>query len=85
MAHNPSPAWQQAWDQAQSQLSSIRESLSTFPRYAPRVLRVGQLDSELLDQELLQLLKEPITKALGLIQVSFGLLYFLLFFTRSMT
>lgn len=59
--------WQQAWDDAQPQLEAIRHSLRELPLIPARTLRVGQLDAELLDQELLQLLKEPISKALGLV------------------
>ncbi|OBZ76082.1 Peroxisomal biogenesis factor 2 [Grifola frondosa] len=33
---------------------------------SPRIVRVGQVDAELLDQELVQLLKEPLIKALGI-------------------
>jgi peroxin-2 len=32
-------------------------------------MRVGQLDSELLDQELVQLLQEPLNKTLALVNV----------------
>jgi hypothetical protein len=35
------------------------------------VLRVGQLDAEMLDQEVLQILKAPLEKALGLISVCY--------------
>ncbi|CCM04786.1 uncharacterized protein FIBRA_06979 [Fibroporia radiculosa] len=60
-------SWQQAWDNAQPRLSLIKETLisSTIP--TPRVTRVGQLDAELLDQELVQLLKEPLVKAISLL------------------
>ncbi|KAF8528820.1 peroxisomal biogenesis factor 2 [Hysterangium stoloniferum] len=67
-----SPAsWQQAWELAQPRLEAIRKSTTTFHQSIPRVLRVGQLDAELLDQELLQILKEPFYKALGLIHSSY--------------
>ena len=62
-------SWQQAWDLAQPRLQAIRQSLPTFPQATPRVLRVGQLDAELLDQELLQILTDPLAKAIGLIRV----------------
>jgi hypothetical protein len=35
-------------------------------------MRVGQLDAELLDQELASMLKEPVNKALGQLGVSSG-------------
>jgi peroxin-2 len=57
------------WDSAQPKLVEIQASLSELKLENPRIIRVGQLDSELLDQELAQLLKEPIDKALSLISV----------------
>ena len=57
------------WNSAQPKLTEIRASLSKGKRENPHIIRVGQLDSELLDQELAQLLKEPINKALSLISV----------------
>lgn len=63
------PTWQQAWEAAQPRIETIRNSLPRFPYVSLQNLRVGQLDAELLDQELLQILSEPISKALGLIQV----------------
>ncbi|KAF9820944.1 hypothetical protein IEO21_00921 [Rhodonia placenta] len=71
-SHSPSlsshpTTWNQAWNDAQQQLTQIRQSLLSFNTASPRITRVGQLDSELLDQELVQLLKEPLTKALSLV------------------
>ena len=62
-------SWHQAWEKAQPQLQRIRESLAASPNPSPRTIRVGQLDAELLDQELVQLLKDPLVKALSLINV----------------
>lgn len=64
----PAP-WQQAWDGAQPRLEAIRSSLARLPSLPAQPARVGQVDAELLDQELLHLLKEPIAKALGIISV----------------
>lgn len=61
--------WQQAYSSAQPTLSSIRDSLGSTISPYPRVLRVGQLDAELLDQELVHLLSEPLKKALDLVNV----------------
>ena len=60
-----------AWNRAQPKLAQIQASLAKGKLGNPRIIRVGQLDSELLDQELLQLLQEPINKALSLISVCF--------------
>jgi peroxin-2 len=65
-----SAPWQDAWDRAQPTLSAIQDSLqSSPPEDASRILRVGQLDSELLDQELAQVLQQPLANALGQISV----------------
>lgn len=63
-------SWQQLWDEAQSTLSNAERSLaSTTSPVASRILRVGQLDAELLDVELVNLLRDPLSKALGLVNV----------------
>ncbi|TFK43407.1 Pex12 amino terminal region-domain-containing protein [Crucibulum laeve] len=71
MTSTPS-VWDQAWDAAQPKLDSIRATLSSDSHSTsrPRIIRVGQLDSELLDQELAQLLQEPLNKGLSLINAS---------------
>jgi hypothetical protein len=62
--------WQQAWDLAEPRLTTIRSALEgTTQGPEARNPRVGQLDSELLDQELLQLLREPIYKSLDILNV----------------
>lgn len=63
-------AWENAWNSAQPHLSSITTAIRAPSTVNPRVIRVGQLDSELLDQQLVQLLQEPINKALSLINNS---------------
>lgn len=65
------PVLEDAWRSAQSQLTQARVELSTRRAIHPRIIRVGQLDAELLDQELAQLIQEPINKALSLINVCF--------------
>lgn len=61
--------WEEAWNRAQPRLSSIRNALNPHDSPDLRIIRVGQLDSELLDQELVQLLQEPLNSALSLINV----------------
>ncbi|KAJ6628748.1 Pex12 amino terminal region-domain-containing protein [Mycena sp. CBHHK59/15] len=53
-----------AWANAQTRLTELR-MLSWNDGPSPRTIRVGQLDAELLDQELVHLLQEPISKALN--------------------
>ncbi|KAG1872736.1 Pex12 amino terminal region-domain-containing protein [Suillus tomentosus] len=67
-----SRVWQQAWDAAQPRLHSIRDVLAspTFPKPNPRIIRVGQLDAELLDAELVHILIEPVSKALATVNAS---------------
>ncbi|KAH9977897.1 Pex12 amino terminal region-domain-containing protein [Lactifluus volemus] len=60
-------SWQQLWDQAQPALSHAEQSLERTRSPASRILRVGQLDAELLDVELVNLLRDPLSKALGLV------------------
>ncbi|KAG2156190.1 Pex12 amino terminal region-domain-containing protein [Suillus clintonianus] len=67
-----SSVWQQAWDAAQPRLHSIQDALASpeFPRPNPRIIRVGQLDAELLDAELVHILTEPVSKALATVNAS---------------
>jgi hypothetical protein len=62
-------AWDRAWADAQTYLQSIPHELVNTRTFRPHVLRVGQLDAELLDIELVQLLRQPLSTALGLIKV----------------
>ncbi|KAI6034381.1 Pex12 amino terminal region-domain-containing protein [Pisolithus microcarpus] len=58
--------WQEAWEAAQPALSLIRGSLHEDGIPSPRPSRVNQMDSELLDQQLVHLLCEPLQRALGI-------------------
>lgn len=62
--------WQAAWDNAQPALARIRSTLAESKAALPRLIRVGQLDAELLDQELVLLLKQPLAIALNAAKVS---------------
>ncbi|KJA30163.1 hypothetical protein HYPSUDRAFT_32263 [Hypholoma sublateritium FD-334 SS-4] len=59
-----------AWSSAQPQLEEVRLITSTECPIRPRIVRVGQLDAELLDKELAQLIQEPINKALSLLNTA---------------
>lgn len=66
-------SWQNAWSDAQDRISRIRADVAATPSPHPRITRVGKVDAELLDAELVQLLKEPLTKALSLVNVRISL------------
>ncbi|TDL29403.1 hypothetical protein BD410DRAFT_817531 [Rickenella mellea] len=68
----PTDYWQQAWDDAQPRIEAWRSSLSSTEnnRANQRVLRIGQLDAELLDDELVQLLQDPLNKAFSTVNPS---------------
>jgi hypothetical protein len=68
-------SWQHLWDQAQPAFSHAEQSLERTRSPASRILRVGQLDAELLDVELVNLLRDPLSKALGLVNVRNFLLF----------
>lgn len=69
-APGEAPSWERAWRDIQPTLSSLRSTIASWPKPQPRIMRVGQLDAELLDQELATTLKEPVNKALGQLGVS---------------
>ena len=63
-------SWQRRWDDAQSTLILAERSLASMTSpVASSILRVGQLDAELLDGELVNLLRDPLSKAFGLVNV----------------
>ncbi|KAK0468178.1 peroxisomal biogenesis factor 2 [Desarmillaria tabescens] len=67
---SPSSTWENAWNAAQPRLNALRQSLHfSSPENVP-ISRVGQLDAEILDQELISLLQEPLNKALVLANTS---------------
>ncbi|KAJ3854219.1 peroxisomal biogenesis factor 2 [Lentinula lateritia] len=63
-------SWDDAWNNAQPHISSMQDELRSLNSPPSRIIRVGQLDSELLDMELGNLLVEPLRKALSLINAS---------------
>ncbi|KAF9268116.1 peroxisomal biogenesis factor 2 [Marasmius fiardii PR-910] len=59
--------WEQVWNNVQPSLNTIKDHLRAIKAPNTRVIRVGQLDSELLDQELVHLLRDPLMKSLSTI------------------
>ncbi|PKC76046.1 hypothetical protein RhiirA1_333307 [Rhizophagus irregularis] len=52
--------WKNDWLNVQSSLSSLRNSLASFPSSPLRIMRVSQLDADLLDSELFGTFKEQL-------------------------
>ena len=69
--------WQNAWDAAQPSLSRIRSEIASSTAPEPRITRVGKVDAELLDSELVQLLKEPLLRAFSMADVCRSPVYWL--------
>ncbi|KAI9063169.1 peroxisomal biogenesis factor 2 [Trametes sanguinea] len=63
---DPQQSWQNAWNHARHRIPELAAEVAAAPSPSARITRVGQVDAELLDAELVQLLKEPLAKALGL-------------------
>ncbi|CAG8484176.1 7136_t:CDS:2 [Paraglomus brasilianum] len=66
-SESESAFWKNDWIRAQNTLSSIRRSLASFPSPPLRILRVSQLDADLLDTELFAMLKEQLWQAFSLL------------------
>ncbi len=65
-----SSTWENAWDAAQPRLNALRQSLHLSLPENVSISRVGQFDAEILDQELISVLQEPLNKALVLANVN---------------
>jgi hypothetical protein len=55
---------QQAWINAQPRLAQLRDSFNPYSSPHPPIVRVGQLDAELLDHDFLHLLQDHLKRAL---------------------
>ncbi|KAG8947653.1 peroxisome assembly protein (Peroxin-2) [Tulasnella sp. 424] len=75
MSNNAGSFWQQSWTDAQPTLEAVERRLAIITKGLPRVIRVGQLDAELLDQELLAVLKQPISTSLSHIKSTWAAQY----------
>lgn len=65
------PFYEGAFVQASPEIERIRKDLPNFSSPELRVQRVGQLDSHLLDQELADLLTQPVKNALRKVSPKF--------------
>ena len=61
--------WKDSSTTAKSDIASLRRRLPYFSSPPLRVQRVGQLDGDLLDRELLEILLAPLKEAINSIQV----------------
>uniref|UniRef100_A0A0W0EZI3 RING-type E3 ubiquitin transferase (cysteine targeting) n=1 Tax=Moniliophthora roreri TaxID=221103 RepID=A0A0W0EZI3_MONRR len=69
---SPPASWDHVWNTVQPSLLTIKDYLRGLYAPNPRVIRVGQLDSELLDQELVHLLQEPLIKTFAQVNAVFA-------------
>lgn len=64
----PEPEWTAQWKELQPMLRKVRRSMATVRALPLRVMRVSQLDSDILDMELFDILKEQLWSSLSLFQ-----------------
>ncbi|KAG0202292.1 peroxisome assembly protein (Peroxin-2) [Mortierella sp. GBA30] len=69
--NNATPFWEPDWKRVQAPLSALRRQLASFPSPPLRIMKVSQLDAELLDDELLETMKEQLWSAFALFKPSF--------------
>lgn len=71
-ADPPVAEWSTLWKDMQPTLAKIRRSMITARTTPIKVMRVSQLDSDILDSELFTILKEQLWSALSLFKASIG-------------
>ncbi|ORX52040.1 hypothetical protein DM01DRAFT_1289303 [Hesseltinella vesiculosa] len=62
----PLPEWTSQWQQVQPTLRTIRRSMASLRTSSLKVMRVSQLDSDILDIELFDILKDQLWKSLSM-------------------
>ncbi|KAF9186759.1 peroxisome assembly protein (Peroxin-2) [Haplosporangium sp. Z 767] len=67
---NATPFWEPDWKRVQAPLSALRRQLASFPSPPLRIMKVSQLDADLLDDELLETMKEQLWSAFALFKPS---------------
>lgn len=66
----PTPTeWSSNWKDIQPALRKVRRSMASLRTSSLKVMRVSQLDSDILDFELVDILKEQLWNALSLFKV----------------
>ena len=71
------PPWRREWKDIQPTLLKMRRSMAALKSSPLRVMRVSQLDSDLLDVELFGMLKEQLWSAFSLFNVSIRYIKFI--------
>ncbi|KAF9164302.1 peroxisome assembly protein (Peroxin-2) [Actinomortierella ambigua] len=66
----PVPFWEPDWKRIQAPLAALRRQLASFPSPPLRIMKVSQLDAELLDDELLETMKDQLWSAFALFKAS---------------
>lgn len=61
--------WNSNWKDIQPALRKVRRSMASLRTSSLKVMRVSQLDSDILDIELVDILKEQLWSALSLFKV----------------
>lgn len=61
--------WNSNWKDIQPALRKVRRSMASLRTSSLKVMRVSQLDSDILDMELVDILKEQLWAALSLFKV----------------
>ncbi|CAO3669612.1 unnamed protein product [Rhizopus microsporus] len=65
------PDWKLDWKQIQPALDRARKSISSLKSSSLEVMRVSQLDSDILDKELIDILSEQLWSALSYFKTTF--------------
>ncbi|KAF7727159.1 peroxisome assembly protein (Peroxin-2) [Apophysomyces ossiformis] len=65
------PEWKTDWKQIQPALRKVRRSMAALRTSSLKVMRVSQLDSDILDLELVDILKEQLWNAFSLFKPNF--------------
>ena len=68
-SQTPSTEWNSNWKDIQPALRKVRRSMASLRTSSLKVMRVSQLDSDILDVELVDILKEQLWNAFSLFKV----------------
>lgn len=69
-SQTPTTEWNANWKDIQPTLRKVRRSMASLRTSSLKVMRVSQLDSDILDIELVDILKEQLWSAISLFKAS---------------